>query len=543
VINVAIILIELFAVLIKTAILCLTIEGENAAPRALVSAASGLQIHLSAMPEPHQSDWKTYLRWDDWGSDLADARLPRRETLEAVTHRFYGVREGLEQPALVQMRTELRRFLGGDHQQGAAPEHPALLIRANPTILTEELAKLSRSRQDQRNTGAWIAGAWVTGQAHSDAKITAKLASYGNAAAIEVRVRGRVDTPHTIARSGSFQVHGSAQSQLEGVAYLYLDHLEVRASEPQFSAQTNSSVSHVDGPKPLRGVAKRKAQKKQEQGEAEGADLIASQAKEELTRELEAEVQKANTEFAAQSKYHTLLKRADLVPNLLTTGFMPDSLQVGLRFADAAAPSLPTRKELSAETALEVSMHESLLTGFAANFVRGSTWSDVDFSRMQRELTGTNSNEMLIGASPTRWSARWDWLNPISAKITPQGIHYQLSFSQVRIDDRLLDLPLVVEAAYRPTSQRWGIEFHRVGEVELSSTISNPNLAEEDQTLLKRKFSALFGKTIYLDGLSPPAGGGWDGLAAFAISNVELVDGWMVISSRRAPHAVKSAAR
>jgi hypothetical protein len=42
-----------------------------------------------------------------------------------------------------------------------------------------------------------------------------------------------------------------------------------------------------------------------------------------------------------------------------------------------------------------------------------------------------------------------------------------------------------------------------------------------------------------LDGLSPPAGGGWDGLASFAISDVRLEDsGWMIISSRQsAPKA------
>jgi hypothetical protein len=113
----------------------------------------------------------------------------------------------------------------------------------------------------------------------------------------------------------------------------------------------------------------------------------------------------------------------------------------------------------------------------------------------------------------------------------------------VKIGERVLDLPLVVRAAYRPTSQRWGIEFHRLGEVDLGSTHSSDPLAAEDQAFLQRKFSALFGDTVYMDGLSPPAGGGWDGLAAFSISNVELVDGWMVISSRRAPPEAKSESK
>lgn len=519
----------------KAFLLCLALESNGAAPQPLVSAANELQKHLTALPEPSRSDWKTYLSWDKWGEDLAQSRLPEREILESVTHRFYGVREGLEHPAMVTMRSELTRLLKHGAMHEAAASHPALLIRANPSLITDELAKFSRTRQDHRDMGAWIAGAWVTGKAHSDANVTAQLVPYQDAAAIEVRVRGTIDSPHTIARSGAFEVHGSAKSQLEGVSYLYLDGMQVRATEPRFSARTDSSVSHVDGPKPLRGIAKRKAHKKQDEGESEGARLVASQATEELQKELDVEVRKANAELSEQGKYPILMKRTDLAPTLIKTGLSSGAVQVGFGFPGAGADQLPNLGELSPQTPLEVSMHESLLAAFAANFVRGSTWTDADFSRMQRELTGTNANEMLIGATPHRWSARWDWDEPIQVKVTPEGLHYQLQFSRARIDDREINASFSVKASYQPVSKRWGIEFHRIGTTDIRIIHPNHSFSDKDAQFVAQKFSALFGEIVFLDGLSPPHGGGWDGLAAFAISGVRLQPGWMIISSRQAP--------
>lgn len=530
----------------KLLLICLALEnprlaGEHQrhAPQALISAATKVQAHLASMPASQETEWKTHLHWEEWGPELSQARLPERQNLEAVTHRFYGVREGLEHPALVQMRKELTSFLEGDAALPANASHPALMIRVNPSILTEELAKFSRNRQGQRDTGAWIAGAWVTGKAHSDAKVTAHLAPYGDAAALELRVRGTVQSPHTVARSGAFEVHGSAVSQLEGVSYLYLDQMEIRATEPKFSARTDSSITRIEGPKPLRGIARWQANKKQDQGESEGANLVASQAKEELKKELAVELQKANAELSATGKYPILLKRADLVPTLVTTGLQSSAVQLGLRFPDSGADQPLQLRDLSPQTALEVSMHESLLAAFVANFVRGSTWTDADFARMQRELTGTNANEMLIGAAPQRWAARWDWRVPIAAKINSQGLHYQLAFTEIWINGRPLDAGLSMKASYKPVSKRWGIEFHRIGDVSISAFDPNRPLSADDAEFLQRKFSALFGKTVFLDGLSPPAGGGWDGLASFSISEVRLEDsGWMIISSRQdAPKA------
>lgn len=512
---------------------CITAQ-EALAPKQLISAAAAMQGFLEAMPEPNRSDWKYHFEWDKWGSELAKGRLPERKVLEGVTSRFYGVYEGLEQPSLVKMRSELQQYLHGNNAPLDLATQPGLVIRLNPTLITSQLSKFSRAKTDIRQTGNWIAGAWVTGTAYCQTNVSAELVSLGNSAAIAVRVAGAINSPHNIAHKDSFQVHSSSNSQLAGVSYLYLEKEVIRASEPQFSAQTHSQLSHVEGPRLFSRVAMRQASKKQGQGEAEGSQLIAAQATEELKSELTRELKQINEPLAEQGHYHVLLKRADLLPTLVTTALSPGSLQLGIRFPDSAAQQPLPARNLAQDTAFEVGIHESLAAPFTANFLRGSFWTDVDFARAQKELTGTSSNEMLIGAHPERWGLRWDWRKPLTAMITKDYIEYTFNFSEARIDNRNLESDVIVKSRYKPSSARWGLEFSRLGDVEVTTSTNKLQFGTTDLALLRRKFSSLLGETIYLDGLTPPAGGAWDGLAIYEISEARLEQGWFVLSARLA---------
>lgn len=508
------------------------VSQEAATSPSLKGAAAEMQAYLEGMPEPNRTDWKLYLDWDGWGPALAEGKPVPRERLQGIHSRFFGVYEGLDQPQLLKMREELGRLL--ESAQADVPTgHPALLVRFNQRLIMTELDKLARSRTDERATGNWIAGAWVTGNAVTQANVSARLASLGDRAAIEVRLRGTVNTPHTLAQNGNFQVHGSSNSAFDGVAYLYLEDHAVRLTEPRFSVQTNSQLSHVDGPRLLTGFAYRRAQERQGQGEAEGEAIIAARATEEFKSELSVELRSANEQISEHGPYHVLLKRADLVPTSISTKLTASAAEVGMRFLGGASLTPPPPKELAPETGFEIAIHESLASAFTGNFLRGSWWTDQGFTRIQKDLTGGNTNEMLIGSTPQRWSVRWDWQKPLTAKVSPEFIEYELAFSKARIDDRRLENGLRVKARFVPSVTRWGLEFRRVGSVEVYPFIPQQELSREDAEFFKRKFSGLFDDIVYLDGLSPPAGGGWDGLAAYTISGVRLEDGWFSLDARK----------
>jgi hypothetical protein len=283
----------------------------------------------------------------------------------------------------------------------------------------------------------------------------------------------------------------------------------------------------------LTGLAYRRAQERRGQGEAEGEAIIAARATQEFKDELSAELRAANEQISEQGPYHVLLKRADLVPTQISTKLSASAVEVGMRFLGGAASAPPPARELPAESGFEVAMHESLVSAFTGNFLRGSWWTDQSFTRMQKDLTGGNTNEMLIGSTPQRWSVRWDWRQPLAAKITPEFIEYDLAFSKARIDERTLENGLRVKARFVPSVTRWGLEFRRLGNVEVRSLKPEQELAAEDAAFFTRKFSGLFDESVYLDGLSPPAGGGWDGLAAYMISGVRLEAGWFSLEARK----------
>jgi hypothetical protein len=506
----------------------------------LVAAAQGMNAYLASLPEPNQTGWKQYFAWEKWGPALSGNGAPDKQVLEDVTSRFYGVHEGLEAPALMRMRGAIQRYLGEDRPASSDAAHPVLLVRVRKSLLEAELGKLATTRVDLRDTGNWIAGAWVTGKAHSQLNVMAKLASYRDQAAIEVQMWGTIDTPQTVATKGAFQVYGSAASQLNGFAYLYLENDAIRVSEPQFQSQTQSQISWVDGPRPLRGIAERQAGKKLGQGEAESSDIIASQAAREFKQELEAEIAKSTNSFSSYDFYQLLLKRADLAPSQIATNLFDDSVSVGIRFPGSGAKSLPASKTLPDDTAAEISMHESLLSSVSANFVRGTWWSDEDFSRLQKELTGSNANELLIGTAPERWAVRWDWAAPVGERITSEHLEYRLRFSSAKIDGREIASPFLIVARFRPVATRWGLEFRRVGDVELTA---DGEIAAKDANLLRRKFGGLFGEAVYLDGISPPAGGGWDEVTRYVTSGVRLEDGWLHMDFRQQEKRTKVVAK
>ena len=193
----------------------------------------------------------------------------------------------------------------------------------------------------------------------------AHVVPYQNQAAVEVRLTGQLVSPHTVAHSGKFQIHGSAVSQVEGVAYVLLEKGGMKATQPQISVQTHSQLSHADGPFPLRRIAMRVAQKRLPQGETEGAAIVNESVRTEFEKELAAEVAKVNEKLNDYEKSITLLKRLDVVPSDVTTAMVQDKFELGMRFTDSGADELPIRHEGEGERAFEIALHETFLSALS----------------------------------------------------------------------------------------------------------------------------------------------------------------------------------
>lgn len=509
------------------------LSQEQPASNGLTVAARAMEKYLNSLEPTTQSQWKNHFNWDAWGPTLTREEEPDREVVEAALPRFYGFGEGLDQAEYLRMRAELKSFLQGTDAPAPIGIHPSFYIRIDESLIDSRLEKLSKTLDLQRETGNQIAGAWVTGDAFTHVDAKPHLTDLQGRAAIEVRLTGVVQTPHTVASARRFHVHGSSTSQFNGVAHILLEKEGFRATTPQISAQTDSQLSHVDGPRPFRRIAMRAAEKRSGQGEMEGAAIIRQTVEQEFKAELDKEVAKLNEKFTDYEKYWVMLKRADIAPSQVAMTLQQGALEVGLRFTDSGADVAHTMKPRPADGSFEIAMHETFLSAYPRRFLKGVWWKAEDFERTRKELAGIPIDPKEAQPSLEPWTVKWDAREPIATVITPEHIECKLNFSHAGIADQWVKEGIVVSVQLLPVVAGAHIELRRVGDVSVAARSPNETLTTEQTAFFAKKFTELCGDAIALERLHPPAGLSATAVALFTTSNVELEQGWLSVRYRK----------
>lgn len=505
--------------------------SQDARPQGLVIAAQAMEKYLQTLDGTKQAEWKSHFNWESWGPTLVRDESLSTETAEAILPKFYGFHDGLDQAEFLRMRAELKSYLQGTDPPSPVGTCPSFYVRMSKEFVDARLKKQSRSLDLQRETANDIAGAWVTGVAETNVQAQAKLAEFHEQAAIEIRIRGVVRTPHTVATARRFHVHGSSNSQFEGVAHLLLDQDGFHATQPQITAQTQSELDYVDGPRPLRRIAMRQAQKRQGQGEMEGAEIIRATVEQEFKAELAKEIAELNSKFAAYEKFWVMLKRADVAPTKVETKLQQNSLELGLRFTDSGADTQYTGGPRPDDASLELVMHETFLGAFPRRFLKGVWWKAEDFARVQKQLAGIplDPNEK---PELEAWSARWDSREPITIHVTPEVIDCRLAFSHAGIGDQWVKEGILVDAKFTPAVVGAHLVLRRIDRLSISPRSPNIVLSADEEAFFTRKFTELCGESIALENLHPPAGLSVGALALFTTTNVTLEPGWLNLRFR-----------
>jgi hypothetical protein len=515
--------------------------AQESPPKGLVIAAKAMDQYLQTLDQGAQARWKQQFAWDQWGPQLRSEVMPERDQLEKALPKFYGLLDGLDQAEFLRMRMELKSYLQGTDPPTPVGVFPSLLIRMDKKLIDARLEKQSRTLNYERPTGNEIAGAWVTGLAHSHVEVNAKLVDFQDQAAIEVRLTGAVRSPHTIASARRFEVHGAATTQTQGVAHLFLDDGKFRSTSPQVSAQTHSQLHYVDGPRPFRRIAMRQAQKRQPQGEAEGAEIVRSTVHQEFQQQLAQETQQINEKLADYEKLWSVLKRVDIAPTQVKTALQGNTLELGLRFTDSGADQARSAAALAEGESLELAMHDTFLSAYPRRFLKGVWWTEKDFEQLRKEIVGVPLDSSPEEASLEKWSARWDPREPFAISVTPEYVECILTFSQVGVSDQWIKEGIVARAKFRPVTNGAQIALGRLGEVEVKPRSPNIELTPEELEFYRRQFSKLCDEAIPLDHLNPFAGVGASALSLFTKTNVSLDSAWLSIKYKKSEGALTKA--
>jgi hypothetical protein len=276
----------------------------------------------------------------------------------------------------------------------------------------------------------------------------------------------------------------------------------------------------------FRRAAARRVSGSRAAAEAEGASLIEQQATRDMTTRLAAAVERLNGKAEG---FLNLLTRTGNKAARWTTSVRADSVHIG--YTPPSVAGIGARPhELPPLVGVEtigLSIHDSGVEGVVRPLLAGKVWTDANFSMLQRELTGANSEELMIGLEPGRWSAQWNWRHPVRIHFTPEKATVRYRFSRGEIDGAAYDAPFEVRAELQVRATPFGHQMRTRSPVTVASLDAERPLPPHFQSFLEHKFRGLFGEQFYLDGLQFPAGGALDGMSAFRAASVRLEPNWI----------------
>ncbi len=532
------------------------------------------------------ADWHAYLGWHLWASPLVERGEFESDAMKRISKRLYAAADGFEHPRIGELRKALRAALDFEHAvaeagddfagrrarcvaelersltasapnyaaiedaawwlaaTGQAPEllarvrsrysAPVIIGQLHREIIETKLDGFQKESHETRSTRNNIQGATVVGTATVDSRSTAELYDAPTDARLRVTARGSVHAPRNTSTSGRVRVTSSSTSQFTVTADLYWNGERFAMTEPHAVADLQSTIRGISAPRLLRRAAARRVYGSRASAEAQAESLIERQAAESMSAQLAEMVGKINRRSA---NFLNFLTRTGNKAQRWTTKVRDTAVEIGYLPAAASAGigALPHEPPpLAGDETLSLSFHDAAIESILSQQVAGAIWRDSNFSQLQRELTGGNTEELMIGLDPQRWSVQWCWRLPVRIHFQQDEAQLRYRFDRVTIDGADYEAPFEVITRLRVSASTSGHELERPVPPEVVALDPQRPLPGYVQEFLERKFRGPL-EPFHLDGLQFPAGGELDGLSGYRAVGVILEPGWahMRYSNRR----------
>jgi hypothetical protein len=414
---------------------------------------------------------------------------------------------------------------------------PLIVGLVHRGLVEDKLSTFERTSREQRSTRQQIQGAAVVGTATVDSRTTASLVEDAADARLRIVTRGSVSAPRNVSQSGRVRVVSSSSSQFTVTADIFWDGKQFVATNPNATADLRSRIRGIDAPRLVRRAAERRVYAARGSAQAEAESLVERQAEESMAERLTVAVEKLNQKsvnflaFITRTGNTAERWQTRVGESAIEIGFMPPS-DSGLGARPQAIPPLV------GEETLGLSFHDGAFEAIFRAQLAGKKWADVDLSMMQRELTGGNSTEHMVGLDGHRWSVHWSWRRPVAIHFTPEFTRVTYRYAGAEIDGDAYDAPFEVRARMTVSSPPLGFEMHLLEPPTVVGIDPHHPLPPHFQGFLERKFRGLFGEKFSLDGLQFPAGGALDGMSAFRVCRATLDANWVHLRyTNRKPHA------
>jgi hypothetical protein len=545
----------------------------------LASSIRQLEQYLAAAGPDKSAAWSSWLDVPKLKQEVASPR-PDLSALHSIEERFYENKEGLERPAFVAVRRQLRAFLTA-HEYAAA-DAPGELFRRRLAELDQHLTRLSlqpleadahraglllawfealddnsaalareaRSRlcspnavaqasarlanlllqrnvQQRNYISETVLGSFTRGLAITQGQVSMAMVPSDDHGTLEVRLQGRVMAPANVAERGRITVYNTSFTSLDARKQVSINDEGLRLARATASGATSIRIQDIDAPRIAQRIAWRRASRLLPEAEALTSRRAESEAAARLDQQAGASLGNVNEVFC--QKIRAPLIRLNALPAQMR--FWTDAAHLRLSLAQhnetqlAAAGPPPS---LSASYDLAGSVHESMINNLCESLLSGRTIDDETWLDMMHLLLGSQPRPLWVHDRAERWAVVLAGEQPLSAQFQDDQLGLILRLSEVQRGDQTLRQAVEIEARFIPQITADGPELVRDGELEIRMTGDlDLESSASLHAFLARKFGAVFPPVLHFHGLMPPTGGSLGKLRQLTPAEFGSTGGWL----------------
>lgn len=553
----------------------------NAAKNRLLGSIGELESFLARSGAETTRAWSQWLSLDDLKSELTRSD-PDPAALRRVQVRFYRNDPGLEMPAFLAVRENLRSFLTAiGYAAGAEPaeqfrgkieELSQCLVRLDTLASDEdsqqageiaqwleqlspqgaELAEQVRSRYSRPNGFVQISGRFINslmeqnvteqrfisnvvmgnltqGPAYTSGQVSFAVVPSQDRAALEVRLRGVTSSPANVAQRNRISIYSSATTSLAADKRVLMSEHGLTLLPAAAACRTDARIQDIQANRRLiERIAWRRAtqilpqaeQAASRQAEAEAASGLDQRAGEALSG--------VNDMFCQQIR--APLVRLNALPALWR--FWTDHEHVRMTLVQSSDSQLSAATKPPAIPAaydLAFCGHESMINNLCESMLGGRPIQDQAWLDLMNLLTGAEPRHLWVHDRTERWSVTMAQKRPVRVQFQDDRLGITLRLAALTRDGKQSAEDVEIETRFLLRTTEDGPALVREGDVEIRYLGRTDAHQEDNRVFLARKFGAVFPAELHFNGLVPPAGGSLGRLRALDLSRFQAVDGWLTV--------------
>ena len=375
----------------------------------------------------------------------------------------------------------------------------------------------------------------VQGTAHTQGRITLKLAENSTMAELQLVYQGEVES-RCRATIGPVTVGMKTAGSVRAVTPVQLSLQGVKPLATQVTPQVRTVVTSVSAQKKLiRRIGKHRVQEPAslQQMNSRASSTTASMIQKEMNArvvktlaEIRAELQKTKASFDSLPDVLAPIVREGAAPHW--QGFESSGegifINGGSSRYDQFGAVSPCPKLGSAD--VQIRLHVSFFNNMAETIMAGKTFTDKYFMNYGRILQAELPSPLMVHSRSVRWAIVAAKPRPLEITIpAPNQFRFQLRMQQVKIGDGVFASPTVATINYTYQKDEFDeYQLERQGDVELDSS-----MPAESQAFLQKKLQAFFAPILNAGGVSLPEGGSLKRLNGLKPQDAIIDQNWIVL--------------